>query len=387
MMVTYSPFSEGFLEEIFNLRKDTEVLSSKERVRIAINHQEPDRVPIDFWATNELKEDLETYFGYDYDKLLEFLGVDFHVVHGPSYVGLELEKHPDGTVSDLWGVRRCTIPYGQGDRKGTYRELAISPLEKMKTVKEIETYSGWPSADWWDYSDVAADCRIFPEKCVVFAGDRLDRTAQLKTAMYLRGVEQIMMDLVLNPAIVECILEHVTSYYLDYNHRVFTAAQGGIDIFMMGDDFGMQTGPLMRMDSWERYFEAGFRRFIELAHNHGVVVMHHTCGSVVSLIPKFIRAGLDILQSLQPRAAGMDLMHLKRDYGKVLAFHGSVDIQGTMPFGTREEIRAEVKERMVFGKPGGGFIICTAHNVQRDVPIDNILTLLKAYHEFGIYPQ
>jgi uroporphyrinogen decarboxylase len=386
-MITISPSASKILEGISDLRKETEVLSSKERVRIAISHQEPDRVPIDLWVTNEVKKDLETYFGYDYNTLLDMLGVDFRVIHGPSYVGLELEKHPDGTVSDLWGVRRCTVPYGQGDRKGTYKELAYSPLEKMKTVQEIESYPGWPSADWWDYSEVAEDCQKFPGKCVVFAGDRLDRTAQLKTAMYLRGIEQIMVDLAVNPAIVECILEHVTAYYLDYNNRVFDAAQGEIDIFMMGDDFGMQTGMFMRMESWERYFESGFRKFIKLAHDHGVVVMHHTCGSVVPLIPKFIEAGLDILQSLQPRAVGMDLASLKQKFGEALAFHGSVDIQKTMPFGAKEEIRAEVKERMHVGKPGGGFIICTAHNIQRDVPIENIIALISAYHEFGGYSK
>jgi uroporphyrinogen decarboxylase len=81
----------------------------------------------------------------------------------------------------------------------------------------------------------------------------------------------------------------------------------------------------------------------------------------------------------------MDLASLKRQYGKDLVFHGSVDIHQTMPFGTHDEIRAEIRERMIAGKPGGGFIICTAHNVQRDVPIENIITLISAYHEFGVY--
>jgi uroporphyrinogen decarboxylase len=231
-------------------RKECEKLSAKERVLTTLAHQEPDRVPIDLWVADEVKQDLLDYFGCDYDTLLDELGVDFRVVLGPSYVGLERQTYPDGTTRDLWGVRRKSVTYGEGKRQGTYKELAVSPLAHMTTAREIEERRV-PSADWWDFSQIVAQCRRHPGKCIVFAGDRLDRPAQLKTAMYLRGVEQIMMDLVLNPAIVECIIEHVTAYHLEYNERVFKAAAGEFDIFMMGDDFGMQTGLLMNVGMWE----------------------------------------------------------------------------------------------------------------------------------------
>ena len=313
------------------------------------------------------------------------LGVDFRVVRGPSYVGLEMHSYPDGTFSDLWGVRRKLITYGKDEKKGTYKEVVGSPLSMMDQVDEIDSYSGWPSPDWWDYSHIVEQCRQHDGMCVVFAGDRLDRTAQLKTAMYLRGVEQIMIDLALSPNLVEAILAHITDYYLQYNECVFQAAEGAIDIFMMGDDFGIQTGPMMSVKMWERFFEPGFRAYIQLAHKYGIKVMHHTCGSVETLIPKFIDAGLDILQSIQPRAVDMDLSKLKEKYGKDLVFHGSIDIQNTMPYGTPQDVRNEVKQRMEAGKHGGGFIICTAHNLQRDVPMENIFTLIEAYHKLGVY--
>ncbi len=376
-----------FLARLAELRAAQERLDSRQRVAASLAHQEPDRVPIDLWAAPEVKEDLAATLGLPYQELSDALGVDFAVVRGPSQVGLELKKYPDGTFSDLWGVRRRYVTYGQGARQGTYKELAQSPLAEATTTREIEQYPGWPSPDWWDYSQVAEQCRAHKERgrVVVFAGDRLDRTSQLKAAMYLRGIEQIMLDLALSPELVQCILEHVNAYYMEYNRRVFEAAQGEIDIFMMGDDFGMQTGLLVSVDTWERFFEPGFRAYIELAHRYGMKVMHHTCGSVRPLIPKFIDAGLDILQSIQPRAAGMDLAELKREFGRHLAFHGSVDIQQTLPFGTPQEVRQEVKQRMAAGKPGGGFIICTSHNLQRDVPLENILALFQAYHEFGAY--
>lgn len=373
------------LARIAARREVQERWGSKERVIAAINHQEPDRVPIDLWAASEVKEDLATFFKCDYERLIDLIGVDFRIVRGPSYEGLEMRSYEDGTSSDLWGVRRKLVTYGEGEHKGSYKEVIKSPLAAMSSVDEIEAYPGWPSPDWWDYTQITEQCRQYAGKCVVFAGDRLDRTAQLKTAMYLRGIEQIMMDLALSPDLVDCMLARITAYYLEYNERVFQAAEGEIDIFMMGDDFGTQTGPMMSIEMWERFFEPGFRAFIQLAHKYGIKVMHHTCGSVVKLIPKFIDAGLDILQSIQPRAAGMDLEKLKREYGQDLAFHGSIDIQQTMPYGTPQDVRREVQRRMEAGKPGGGFIICTAHNLQRDVPMDNIAALLDAYYEFGFY--
>jgi uroporphyrinogen decarboxylase len=203
--------------------------------------------------------------------------------------------------------------------------------------------------------------------------------------MYLRGIEQILVDLIENPALVDCMLAHINAYYLEYNRRVFEAAGGGIDIFMMGDDFGTQTAPFMSIVMWRRFFEKGFRATIDLAHRHGVRVMHHTCGAVRPLIPLFIDAGLDILQSLQPRATGMDLVGLKRDFGRDLVFHGSLDIQRTLPYGTPDDVRTEVRQRLDAGKPGGGFIICTAHQIQVDVPLANVLALVEAYQEYTWY--
>jgi len=357
-----------------------QILSSPERVRVALAHREPDRVPIDFWATAEVKASLRRRLGLaDDEALLRHFGVDFRVIAGPRDAG---PQRPAG--EDIWGVRRQTVTYGDGEGQGSYQELASSPLAAMTTVAEIERHP-WPSADGWDYSTIAEQCRRHAGSCVVYVGDRLDRTAQLKPAMYLRGVEQIMLDLAMEPEIVDCIVAHIVDYYLEYNRRVFEAAEGGIDIFMMGDDFGMQTAPLLSVPMWERFFADGFRRFIALAHEYNITVMHHTCGAVRPLIPNFIDAGLDILQSLQPRAAGMELAGLKRDFGADLCFQGSMDIQQTLPHGTPADIDAEVRDRMTAGKSGGGFIICTAHNIQPDTPVDNVLALIEAYHRYAEY--
>jgi uroporphyrinogen decarboxylase len=373
---------------INQLRAKNERMTHRQRALMAVKHQEPDRVPIDNWMVPEIQKKSMEYYGCDtYEELLQFLGVDFRNNYGPSYVGLDFKKYPDGTVEDLWGVRRKKVTYGKGtEHEGTYSEVAESPMERMTTLEEIENYPRWATPDWWDYSKVKEDCRHYhPEYCVINVGDRLDRTAQLKPMMYLRGIQQAFVDLAINPKIVEAIRGHVVNYFVEYNHRVFKAAGGEIDVFMMGDDVGGQTGPLLSLEMWRRYFKNGFKAFIDVAHQYGIPVMYHSCGDVKQFLPDFIECGLDILQSLQPRATNMDIKKLKQEFGKDISFQGGMDIQHTLPLGTPADVREMVRYAMESAKAGGGYIICTAHNIQVDTPIENVAALFEAYHEFGVY--
>jgi len=392
------------------------ILTHRERVLKAMAHDEPDRVPWDLWAAPEVMARLREHLGLEDDEaVLRHFDVDLRSIRGPSYAGQAMRTFPDGTVEDLWGVRRQVVTVEEGGFRWSYKHVVEHPLADARTVADVENYPGWPDPEAWDFSGVADECRRFAEYAVVNRGDRLDRTAQLKPAMYLRGTEQILVDLATHEAVAEAIFQHIYEYFMAYNRRVFESASGGgtgappptgggsserggapvppphasagnaIDIFMMGDDFGTQTGPIVSPAMWRRFFKRRFRDFIDLAHRFGIRVMHHTCGSVRALIPHFIDCGLDILQSLQPQAAGMDLGELKREFGREICFHGSVDIQGALPHGAPDDVRAEVKERMAAGKPGGGFIISTAHNILPDTPTENILALFEAYREYGWY--
>ncbi|RPJ05050.1 MAG: hypothetical protein EHM36_08910, partial [Deltaproteobacteria bacterium] len=137
---------DGLFQErrtrINDLRAKNERMTCRERALMGVRHQEPDRVPIDNWMVPEIQKKTMEYFGCDsYDELLCFLGVDFRNNYGPSYVGQSFKKHPDGTVEDLWGVKRKTVVYGKGtSHQGSYSEVAESPLEKRKTLEEIKQY-------------------------------------------------------------------------------------------------------------------------------------------------------------------------------------------------------------------------------------------------------
>ena len=189
----------------------------------------------------------------------------------------------------------------------------------------------------------------------------------------------------LNPEIAGAIFAKIRSFYCAYAEKIFEAAKGKLDILLMGDDFGSQNGPLFSPEMWSDFLGKGFADYTGLAKSYRIRVMHHTCGSVRPLIPLMMERGLDILQSIQPEAAGMEPQMLKAEFGRRLSFHGGISIQKTMPFCTPAEVREEVKNRVEALATGGGYILCTSHNIQADTPLENVQTLLKAYQDYGHY--
>lgn len=363
-------------------------MDARQRVELALAHAEPDRVPIDFWATNQIGQRLRERLGVaTHEELLQALDVDFRYIEGPRYVGPEPTVRPDGQVEDHFGVPRVQIAFGQGEKAGTYQDVVDFPLAAATSRSEVQQYAKWPDPDWFDYECVAQQVAAARQtgKVVVFMGDRMNRAAQLKPAMYLRGIDQILVDMALQPEIAETIFGRITEFYLEYLRRTFEAAGGGIDIFFSGDDFGTQKGLFVSPDMWRSMLMPGFRAYVQLAKEYGCRVAHHTCGSVRPIIDDMIDCGLDILNPVQPDVRDMDRRALKDEFGDRLSFHGSISIQKTMPCGTPDDVRAEVQERVETLGPGGGFIVCTAHNIQIDTPIENVIALFEAYQEFGRY--
>jgi len=363
-------------------------MDARKRVSLALEHKEPDRVPIDLWVTKEINRKLLDHLGLSsQEELLQHFDVDFRYIEGPTYIGPEPKVHPDGSVEDHWGVPRVRVEVGAGEEVGEYREVVNFPLSKATSVEEIRDYPKWPNPDFFDYRpvrDQVAKARA-TGKAVVFMGDRMNRCAQLKPGMYVRGIEQILLDLALNPEIAEYVFQRIAEFYLEYVRRTFEAAGGGIDIFMTGDDFGTQTGLFMSPAMWRRFLHPGFKAFVELGKRYGCKVAHHSCGAIKPIIGDLIECGLDILNPIQPEARDMNGADLKKCFGDAISFHGSISIQRTLPFGTPDDVRNEVRNRFEALGPGGGFIFCTAHNIQADTPIENVEALFEAYQTLGKY--
>ena len=357
-------------------------MDSRERVFRALNHEEPDRVPIDFWASQGAWDVIHRATGLSENDFLEARDIDFWYIAGPAYTGSALA--PD---TDIWWVKRRVVQVPTRYGTETYSEVDVSPLQHVTTAEEVDAYPGWPSPDDYDYAAVKSQARAVRDagRVAVFMGDRLNRIAQLKPAMYLRGIEQILIDLTAEPEIARAIFRRFRAFYVEYLDRILEAADGMIDIVLTGDDFGQQSGPLISPALWEEFLAGGFAEYTKVIRAHGVRSMHHTCGDVRLLVGRMQELGLDILQSLQPEAMADWFPEMRNRYGRRLSFQGGISIQQTMPHGTPDDVRAEVADRMRVLAPGGGYIFCTAHNLQADCPYENIAALLDAYVTVGRY--
>lgn len=362
-------------------------MNSKDRVKKILSHTNADRIPRDFWTTAQTDKNLINMLEVNNrEEILKLFKIDFRHLQGPRYIGPMLKKLPDGTFEDIWGTLFKNEYIKVNNNVENVINIINSPLSKFETLNDIKKYKHWPSPDWFDYSSILEQCENNNnDKVLVFTGDRLNRVCQLKTAIYLRGMDNFLIDMYLNEKIFSHIISKIKEFYCEYMMRILKAANGKIDIFMTGDDFGMQRNTIMDNRDWKKHFKPGFKKYIDIIHDFNVMAMHHSCGSIYKLIPEFIDCNLDILQSLQPDAGEMNFKKIKKTYGKFISFQGGIGIQKNLPFGKPEDIKIEVKNIMNIMKENGGYIACTAHNIQADTPYINIISLIEAYDKYGKY--
>lgn len=192
----------------------------------------------------------------------------------------------------------------------------------------------------------------------------------------LRGFENILMDAVAEPAFFEEVLDRLTALYLRF---VEYTADLPVDGILFGDDWGDQRGVILGAERWRRFLKPRWARIYAAVRRRGKIVMTHSCGSVAEIIPDLIEIGLDVLESVQPEAAGMNPYELKRKWGDKIAFWGGLGSQSTIPFGTPAAIRAEVgRLRREMGK-GGGYILAPAKPLQPGTPTENAVAVVEAF--------
>ncbi len=345
-------------------------MTSRERWQAVFSGEKPDRWPTDFWSTGEVVERLLRELRVDNaDELWTRLKIDHPFGVGGRYRG------PDFGDRDMWGLRRVEQTYADG--AGVYAEVVENPLAAAQTVEDIEKYP-WPDPDWFDFSHAG--------EAMTKAGDRVVRGGGYEPFLLycqLRGLEQAFMDLLESPEMVDAAIGKIFEFHYAINERLFEACGGRLDLTYVAEDLGSQTSLLMSLDLIERILLPRIRRMIQLAHDHGAKVLYHTDGAARPVIPLLIDAGIDVLNPIQWRCPGMEREPLARDFGERIAFHGAVDNQQTLPFGTPEEVRNEVRENVeIFGRTRG-YVIAPCHNIQPITPTENILALYEAAQEYG----
>ena len=352
-------------------------ITPRERVQLALQHQATDRVPVDFLATSESWANLKDYLGLpNEESIMEYFGVD---VRHPRlrYVGPPLPIYSDGSYLDAWGITWGSMPY----EGGIYYEPTGHPLAAVKGASDLDNYP-WPNPDWWDVSALAEAIEAWDQETeyAIFLDDFGDPGGFYEIANYMRGMEQLFMDMALDPDIPYEIMRHISDVFLVLAERVLTQLGDRVDLIWTSDDIAHQHGMLMSLPMWRELIFPHHERFNRRVHELGGRVMYHSCGSIVNALPGLIEMGIDVLDVLQFSADNMVPEHLKSTYGDQLCFHGGADVQQLLPRASEEEVGSTISHIIKVMGREGGFILSPSHAVQVDTPPANIVAI---YREAG----
>lgn len=350
------------------------MLTARHRWLALLAGKTPGKVLCDYWATAEVTNRLLRELGCATERaLFERLGVDKLVLLGPSHPLAKEDTWHTQSLWSIWHVEVTNISYGEG--LGSYEEAASNPLGKAETAADVDKFD-WPDPAMFDYEGMRA-------KCAAWQGYPILGGCYEPFYLYcrLRGMEQALTDLADNPSVAEAALERIYQIHECIIRRTLETARGLIDFIYVAEDLGTQNTLLMSPATFRRFLKPAMRRMIDLAHSLGVKVMHHDDGAIRPLLPDLIEIGIDVLNPIQWRCPGMDREGLARDFGKFLIFHGGVDNQHTLPFGSAEDVKREVADNIRIFSKGKGYIVAPCHNLQPNTPTANILALYEAVHE------
>ena len=372
----YNPHARQLLESLFR-DPAREAMSPFERVQAALERRQSDRVPFDFWAVPEVIQSLQTYLGAeDEEQLLQLLGIDCRLV-APDYIGPQPARFPDGSYFTTWGEHRKYV----ANQYSTYEEYASYPLANVRSIAELESWPRWPRTEYWDWASLVP--RIEKLNARVRYHIRYEVGGIFESAWALYGLEPFLIDLVSRPAIPCAIMDCYTDLMIANVHSLMKAASGRIDMLYTFDDVAIQNGLMMSPSMWREFILPRHQRLNQVIKSYGLKILYHSCGAITPLIGPLVQEmGIDVLNPLQPRARGMDMPRIKAQFGNRLAFHGGIDLQQTMAFGSPAEVRQEVADRIRVLGAGGGYICTTAHYLQADTALENILALYNAPRNF-----
>ncbi|MBT4502128.1 MAG: hypothetical protein HOC74_30630 [Gemmatimonadetes bacterium] len=347
-------------------------MNSRERVLASIAHQKPDRVPIYLWLTPTLSERLQRERGVE--DFETYLGMDIRFA-GYCSLGEELDFsaytghfHPDTAVDD-WGCGAYPVGYYHFTK-------AQCPLERAISIGEIRDYP-FPRRE----PDVAGiRCQVENIQARGLLACSQYECGTFEQGHALMGMEGLLTSMYTAPDMVELLFERIS----DIKARIAAAyVEAGVDMLWIGDDIGIQTGPVMDPAMWRGLLLPHLAKIIAAAREvrPDIPVAYHSCGSIGFAVEGLIEAGVDVLQSIQPEAN--DPAKLKREYGDQLAFWGGVGSQSTMSSGTAAEVENEVRNLIETVGDGGGLICSPAHFIEPESPLENIDAFIEAVERYG----
>jgi uroporphyrinogen decarboxylase len=386
-----------------------ETLAPRERLLKALNHEVPDRVPIDLGG-NQTGIHKNAYLALAHhlglpaeapimdavqqlarpsEAVLERFHVDTrYVAAGPaaSWKGGIIPATRDGRLwhdlTDEWGVR-----WSMPDDQALYMDITRHPLADA-TIRDLADYP-WPTGD--DPSRFAGlrERALEILRHTPYAVVSGISGVVYETCWYLRGLEQWFCDLKTDPAFCAALLDRTLRFWLDWFRLFLEEAGDVVDVIMIGDDLAGQGGPLFDPAIYRDLVKPRHERLVwHIREGTRAKIWYHTCGSCLAFLPDLIDNGIQILNPVQTSARGMVPAELKRRYGRELVFWGAgCDAQHVLPRGTPAEVEEDVRRNLAAFMPGGGYVFANVHNIQGEVPPENVIALFDTAYEHGFYGE
>jgi len=376
-------------------------LSHRERVVKTLRHQEADRVPFDLGSTRNSSihlvayQKLKAHFGVKAEDrilhkfmqiatvdepILQALDIDFRCVSpGRPESRPEIPVGEDGYQDEYGVVRRKPS-------RSFYYDMVKSPLAGAITLQDILKFP-WPDPTDPGYTRGLRQQMLQLRHNTDYAIVLNLSSAFVHLTQFLRGFEDWFIDLAADQKLAEALFDATVEHNAAIAENVLKVGGDLADIVSTGDDLGTQNGPLVSPELYRKLFKPRHKKFLDTIRKHTSAFIHfHSCGSIYKLLGDLIDIGVDAIHPVQVAARDMDSHNLKKEFGDRLTFWGGVDTQRVLPKGTVGEVKKEVKRRIEDFAPGGGYILGAVHNIQADVPVENILALYEAGREYGRYP-
>jgi uroporphyrinogen decarboxylase len=384
-----------------------ETMTSKQRVLKSLNHQIPDRVPIDlggFQTGIHKKAYIELLDYLDIDdelaimdpvqqlarpceELLERFHVDIRYVcaNGPDSFkgGIEQNTRNGRLWHDL--KDEFGVVWSMPDDQQLYMDISHHPLADA-AIKDLADYPFPDGGDPTRFTGIRQKALKLRNETPYAISTGICGVVY-ETCWYMRGLERWFIDMVENPEFCEALLDKTLKFWLDYFDGFLAEVGDLVDIVMIGDDLAGQSGPLFSPDFYRKVVKPRQKKLVRhIKSLTKAKIWYHTCGACYEYIPELIDNGIDILNPVQIGLPNMEPEKLKEEFGNQLVFWGGgIDAQHVLPFARPDEIRNHVKANLEIFKPNGGYVFNNVHNIQVGVPPENIIALFDAAYEFGFY--
>jgi uroporphyrinogen decarboxylase len=376
-------------------------MTTKELLINAINHRNVPYVPLMYRADPIINKRLLSFFGLkdleeDWEVLIQKLGADnfsdgetlgAFTSYIPKYKGPTFNAVYEINHFFIWGIKPVLVEVSNTTDIVFHKN---PPLYNLDNISDVLNYQ-YPKVEWFDFNTykVASDAiyQDFNDQKEIDAKEikKSQRLFQntytmnsiFMTSLFIRGIENMMVDLICNKKYAEILIGNIGEFYLEFCRKNLSMIGNSIDLYGIWDDFATQNDLMISAEIWRKFYKPWHKKIIEIAKGYNIFVCFHICGNCSEVIPDLIDMGVDILDPVQTSAKNMEIDRLKSNYGKDICFHGGLDAQKLIPFGEPEQIQEEmIRIKRLFGHDGG-IILGPSHYITADTTVENILAIYR----------